>query len=93
MSAVSRRVGEIWDRPAPTSGPPRPANAQSLSLLSAGNLGEIPALTVPNGFGQDNIPTGLQFVGGAWSERTLIALAETYQSRTDWHTRRPPAFS
>jgi aspartyl-tRNA(Asn)/glutamyl-tRNA(Gln) amidotransferase subunit A len=93
MSAVSRRVGEIWDRPAQTSALPRPANAQSLSLLSAGNLGGIPALTVPNGFGQDNIPTGLQFVGGAWSERTLIALAETYQSQTDWHTRRPPAFS
>jgi aspartyl-tRNA(Asn)/glutamyl-tRNA(Gln) amidotransferase subunit A len=93
MGAVSRRVDEIWDRPAPTSGPLRAANAQSLSLLSAGNLAGIPGLTVPNGFGQDNIPTGLQFVGSAWSEKILIALAEAYQSRTNWHTRRPPDIS
>jgi Asp-tRNA(Asn)/Glu-tRNA(Gln) amidotransferase A subunit family amidase len=45
---------------------------------------------VPNGFGEDRVPTGVQFVGSAWSEATLIAIADAYQQRTDWHTRRPP---
>ena len=98
MSAVSRRVDELWDRPqAPspvTAGAPaRAGNSQSLSLLPAGNLGGIPGLTVPNGFGQNNLPTGMQFVGSAWSEKTLIAIADAYQARTDWHSRRPPPIS
>jgi aspartyl-tRNA(Asn)/glutamyl-tRNA(Gln) amidotransferase subunit A len=92
MGAVSRRVDELWDltqTPA-TPTPARPLSSPSFSLLPAGNLGGIPGLTVPNGFGQNHIPTGIQFVGSAWSEKTLIAIAEAYQSRTDWHTRRPP---
>jgi len=90
MGAVSRRVDEPWDRPSPVP-PTRTANTQSLSLLPAGNLGGIPGLTVPNGFGQNNIPTGIQFVGAAWSEKTLIAIADAYQAKTDFHTKRPPA--
>lgn len=95
MGAVSRRVDELWDAPQPpaAANPARRMNPPSLSLLPAGNLGGIPGLTVPNGFGQNNIPTGIQFVGSAWSEQTLIAIAEAYQSRTDWHTRKPPAIS
>jgi aspartyl-tRNA(Asn)/glutamyl-tRNA(Gln) amidotransferase subunit A len=93
MSTGSRRVDELWDRPPVGAAPARAGNSQSLSLLPAGNLGGIPGLTVPNGFGQNNIPTGIQFVGSAWSEKTLIAIADAYQTRTGWHTRRPPAIS
>jgi len=93
MGAASRRIDEIWDRPAQPPAATRLATSQSLSLLPAGNLGGIPGLTVPNGFGQNSIPTGIQFVGSAWSEKTLISIAEAYQSKTDWHTRRPPAIT
>jgi aspartyl-tRNA(Asn)/glutamyl-tRNA(Gln) amidotransferase subunit A len=63
---------------------------KTVSLVSAGNLAGVPAITVPNGFGQDNLPTALQFMGPAWSEKTLIEIAGAYQERTDWHKRRPP---
>jgi aspartyl-tRNA(Asn)/glutamyl-tRNA(Gln) amidotransferase subunit A len=62
---------------------------KTVSLTSAGNLTGVPAITVPNGFGQDNLPTALQFMGSAWSEKTLIEMAVAYQKATDWHRKRP----
>jgi aspartyl-tRNA(Asn)/glutamyl-tRNA(Gln) amidotransferase subunit A len=66
--------------PGVGSGPP---------IIPAGNLAGQPALSVPNGFGENNLPTGIQFTGRAWTEARLIALARAYQAATDWHTRRP----
>ncbi len=58
-------------------------------LIPAGNAAGQPALSVPNGFGQKGMPTGLMFMGRAWSEGTLTAIARVYQEMTDWHSRRP----
>ncbi len=55
----------------------------------AENAAGIPAITVPNGFGERGLPTGLKFVGRAFDENRLLAVARHYQSLTDWHTRRP----
>lgn len=60
-------------------------------IIPAGNAVGQPAVAVPNGFGEKNLPTGLSFTGRAWSEARLLALATEYQKATDWHTRRPPA--
>jgi aspartyl-tRNA(Asn)/glutamyl-tRNA(Gln) amidotransferase subunit A len=55
----------------------------------AGNAAGVPAITVPNGFGEKNLPTGLQFVARAFAENRLLAVAAAYQSATDWHTKHP----
>jgi aspartyl-tRNA(Asn)/glutamyl-tRNA(Gln) amidotransferase subunit A len=55
----------------------------------ASNAAGIPAITVPNGVGESNLPTGLQFVGRAYSEDCLLTLAQLYQQRTNWHCRHP----
>ena len=55
----------------------------------AGNAAGIPALSIPNGFGEAGLPTGLQLVGRAYSEDRLLAIAQTYQHETDWHCRHP----
>jgi aspartyl-tRNA(Asn)/glutamyl-tRNA(Gln) amidotransferase subunit A len=60
------------------------------ALIPAGNLAGVPAICMPNGFGQNNLPTSIQFMGKAFSEKTLIQIANAYQSRTDWHLKRPP---
>jgi len=49
----------------------------------------FPAITVPMGFVDDTLPVGLQFVGDAWSEATLIELAYAYEQATKH--RRPPS--
>jgi len=55
----------------------------------AGNAAGIPAITVPNGFGDGHMPTGLQLVGRAFEENRLLAIAVAYQQKTDWHKKHP----
>ncbi len=61
----------------------------SRELVPAENAAGIPALTVPNGFGERGLPTGLKFVGRAFDENRLIAIARKYQNLTDWHRQHP----
>lgn len=54
-------------------------------LTQAGNIIGAPAISVPTGFGERDLPTGLQILGRAGVENA--ALARSYQSHTDWHAR------
>ena len=60
-----------------------------VSIGGAENAAGIPAISVPNGFGERGLPTGLKFVGRAFEENKLLAIAVKYQDLTDWHQRRP----
>jgi aspartyl-tRNA(Asn)/glutamyl-tRNA(Gln) amidotransferase subunit A len=60
------------------------------ALIPAGNLCGLPAVCVPNGFGDHGLPTSLSLMGAAFSERTLLEVAAAYQKETDWHARQPP---
>jgi aspartyl-tRNA(Asn)/glutamyl-tRNA(Gln) amidotransferase subunit A len=51
----------------------------------------LPALSVPCGFDRRGLPIGLQLVGRPFAERTLLRIAQAYQSATDWHRRVPVA--
>ena len=70
--------------PGISSGPP---------VIAAGNLTGLPALAMPSGYGENGLPTSIAFMGAPFSEATLCSLGAVYQSRTDWHTKRPPAFA
>ena len=59
------------------------------SLGAAGNLCGVPSITVMNGLGARELPTGLEFMSRAGREGTLLELAGRYQSATDWHRRHP----
>jgi aspartyl-tRNA(Asn)/glutamyl-tRNA(Gln) amidotransferase subunit A len=59
------------------------------SPIGASNLVGVPAISVPNGFGQNDLPTGIQFVGSSSSLMTLIDIADRFQTATDWHKQRP----
>lgn len=49
----------------------------------------FPAITVPMGYVRDGLPVGLQLVGDAWTEATLVKLAYAYEQST--RHRRAPA--
>jgi Asp-tRNA(Asn)/Glu-tRNA(Gln) amidotransferase A subunit family amidase len=49
----------------------------------------FPAITVPMGFVRDSLPVGLQVLGRAWGEPTLIKIGFAYEQAT--RHRRPPA--
>jgi aspartyl-tRNA(Asn)/glutamyl-tRNA(Gln) amidotransferase subunit A len=61
----------------------------STSLGPAGNAAGLPAITIPNGFGEGGLPTGFHIVTRAFDENRLLGLAAAYQQQTEWHTRHP----
>ena len=58
-------------------------------LGGIGNLCGLPALSVPCGFTDKNLPVGLQFVGRAGGDFTVIKAARTFQLHTEWHRKHP----
>ncbi|KJC48588.1 amidase [Bradyrhizobium sp. LTSP849] len=50
-----------------------------------------PALSVPNGFGADGLPTGLQIVGRWWKDNDVLRLGAILERIRPWADRRPPA--
>jgi aspartyl-tRNA(Asn)/glutamyl-tRNA(Gln) amidotransferase subunit A len=62
----------------------------SSGIGAAGNLLGLPAISVPCGFGKNNLPAGLSIVGKPLDEAAVLRVARAYQQATDWHTRRPP---
>lgn len=63
------------------------------SSLSVTNLTGHPQITLPNGFRQDGTPTSITFTGQLFEENSMLAVARTFQEATDFHLRRPPAFT
>lgn len=54
------------------------------------NLNGFPALTLPCGFSENQLPIGLQIIGRPFDEETVLRTAYAYQQSTDWHLKRPP---
>lgn len=50
-----------------------------------------PALTVPMGFTDDDLPLGLQIAGRAFADGVVLRAGDAYQRATGWHTRRSDA--
>jgi len=53
------------------------------------NLTGHPALSVPCGFTNAELPVGLQFTGRAFDERMLFRLGHAYEQAAGWNRRRP----
>jgi amidase len=53
----------------------------------SGNIG-FPAITVPAGFTEDNLPVGVEILAREWQEPLLIQLAYAYEQATR-HRRLP----
>ncbi len=54
------------------------------------NLTGFPAITVPCGAGDGDMPIGLQLAGRPFDEETVLRAAHAYEQATEWHLRRPP---
>ena len=62
---------------------------QKASLLTAWNVTGQPVLALPNGFGGNGLPLGMQIVGRPFGEQTILRVGHAYERATEWHTRRP----
>ncbi len=55
------------------------------------NLTGLPAISVPAGFTQARLPIGVQLVGRAFDEETLLRIADGYERLATWWQEAPPA--
>jgi aspartyl-tRNA(Asn)/glutamyl-tRNA(Gln) amidotransferase subunit A len=53
------------------------------------NLAGLPGMSIPCGFGKDDMPVGLQIIGNYFDEAKMLNVAHQYQQATDWHARAP----
>lgn len=79
---------------APSNGPAWPTDHVNGDRFTGGNssvaaVAGYPSITVPMGFAHE-LPLGLSFIGGAWTEPRLIGLAYAFEQLT--RARRAPRF-
>jgi aspartyl-tRNA(Asn)/glutamyl-tRNA(Gln) amidotransferase subunit A len=84
INTVTYPVGVPFDKAYPD-----PKLQTAIDLINPGNLAGIPALAMPNGFGDHGLPTSFQLLGNAWSEATLAQIGARYQRATSFHRSRP----
>ena len=53
------------------------------------NAAGLPAIALPGGFAGDGLPIGFQIIGRPFADRTLAAVGEAFQRRTDHHAQAP----
>jgi aspartyl-tRNA(Asn)/glutamyl-tRNA(Gln) amidotransferase subunit A len=82
-------VAQPFDVQDKSLSPPPSQKGVGAGLVQASNLCGLPALSVPCGF-VNGLPIGLQFVGPAFSENTLLSFGREFQRLTDFHKQRPP---
>jgi aspartyl-tRNA(Asn)/glutamyl-tRNA(Gln) amidotransferase subunit A len=52
------------------------------------NLAGLPAISLPCGFSK-GLPIGLQLIGQAFAEETILQAAFAYEQTSDWHRKKP----
>lgn len=53
------------------------------------SLAGIPAISIPCGFSRAGLPIGLQIIGRAFEEETVLRAAHAYEQATTWRMKKP----
>ncbi len=69
--------------------PPGGGVAAGCHLSDSVNLAGLPGLVVPCGLDKTGLPIGLQLIGKAFNEETLLNAGFAFQKATDFHTVSP----
>jgi aspartyl-tRNA(Asn)/glutamyl-tRNA(Gln) amidotransferase subunit A len=91
LAVVEAVVGPTMLTPAPRVADLERGEPLRLDTRLVNWLG-LCAISVPCGFTSQGLPVGLQLIGKAFDEGTVLRLACAYQQATSWHLRRPSRF-
>ena len=78
---VAWKIGEKSDDPV--------ANYLADIFTLPASLAGLPGMSIPVGFGEGNMPVGMQLIGNYLQEDRLLNVAHRFQLATDWHLRKP----
>lgn len=53
------------------------------------NLAGLPAIALPCGLSKGGLPIGMQLIGRAFEEETILRAANAYEQATQWHLKKP----
>ncbi len=53
------------------------------------NIAGVPAISLPCGLSNTELPIGLQLIGKPFDEATLLRAAWAFEQSTEWHKRKP----
>ncbi len=82
---VAWKLGEKSDDPV--------ANYLADIFTLPASLAGLPGMSIPVGWGDAQLPVGMQLIGNYLQESKLLALAHRYQQITDHHQVAPKGFS
>ncbi len=100
-TVLQKKMNELFNHVDVLATPSLPVTASKLDanldmaltfadpLGGIGNMCGLPAINVPCGFGKNNLPVGIQFVGSALDDAKVVQAARLFQAHTDWHKRHP----
>jgi aspartyl-tRNA(Asn)/glutamyl-tRNA(Gln) amidotransferase subunit A len=83
LSTVAYPVGVPFDKAYPDK------YSGEIEMGSPGNLAGLPSISVPNGLGENHLPTGLALMGRPWGDLQITQIAKAYQARTRFHLQYP----
>ncbi len=100
---IKRDFEKAWEQVDVAVGPTTPTTAFKIGekaddplqmylsdvFTLAANLAGITGLSLPCGFDAQGLPIGMQIMGPAFDEATVLRVGHAYEQATDWHKRRP----
>ena len=89
---VFKKVDVLLSPSCPTTALPKGAskNASMFGelqdiLFEASSMAGLPAISLPCGFGKNNLPVGFQIMSPQFREDLILKTAYAYQQATQWH--------
>jgi aspartyl-tRNA(Asn)/glutamyl-tRNA(Gln) amidotransferase subunit A len=69
-----------------------PVRGALIRLNRPANFTGLPAISLPCGWSEENLPIGLQLIGGAWEEEKLLVIAHLFEKAHPEFRRHPEQF-
>ncbi len=86
VSPTEETVAPPVDKPFSSYG----RDYSNCEASALGNICGIPSISLPNGFGENHLPTAINLLARAYEENRLLTIAQLVQAKTDWHKQVPP---
>ncbi|WCR11841.1 amidase [Paracoccus stylophorae] len=96
VDAVALPSAQVWPFPVDWRWPEtvggRPADTYHrwMEIVVPVSLAGLPCLSVPVGFGGNDLPMGMQLAGSTGSDAAILNLGQAWHVATDWPARRKP---